>query len=74
MRLQDPMQVWDWNKAPDTLRALSPHGGDEDWIAEVPDYMENGAALAQLLSRSDNVSEHDHPYKPGWKVYIAAHA
>ncbi len=28
--------VWQWDDAPDELRALSQHGGDEDWVAFVP--------------------------------------
>lgn len=28
--------VWAWDDAPEDLRALSPHGGDEDWIVVLP--------------------------------------
>lgn len=28
--------VWQWEHAPDALRSLSPHGGDEDWVAFIP--------------------------------------
>ncbi len=28
--------VWPWRDAPESLRALSTHGGDEDWIAPLP--------------------------------------
>lgn len=30
------IKVWRFRDAPDELRALSPHGGDEDWLALVP--------------------------------------
>ena len=30
------IRVWHWDDAPDNLKALSPHGGDEDWVALVP--------------------------------------
>ncbi len=29
--------VWPWDDAPKQYRALSTHGGDEDWVAFVPD-------------------------------------
>jgi hypothetical protein len=32
----DPIKVWDWDDAPEELKALSPHGGDEDWVALIP--------------------------------------
>jgi len=28
--------VWSWYDAPDELKALSRHGGDEDWIGLCP--------------------------------------
>lgn len=30
------IRVWDWESAPESLRELSAHGGDEDWLAWVP--------------------------------------
>lgn len=32
----DHIAVWPFYEAPGALRALSPHGGDEDWLALVP--------------------------------------
>jgi hypothetical protein len=31
-----PISIWRFHEAPEELRALSPHGGDEDWLAELP--------------------------------------
>lgn len=31
-----PIQVWRFEDAPAELRAMSDHGGDEDWVALVP--------------------------------------
>ena len=31
-----PIQVWRFQDAPAELRALSPEGGDEDWLAVIP--------------------------------------
>lgn len=28
--------VWPWGNAPEPYRQISPHGGDEDWVALVP--------------------------------------
>lgn len=33
------IQVWRWEDAPEEYRALSTHGGDEDWVALVPKEM-----------------------------------
>lgn len=71
------IRVWHWRDAPSELRALSPHGGDEDWVALIPPemkaeyipWMESGTAFGCC-----DVSEHDHPRCPGWKVRIGAHA
>ena len=30
------IQVWKWEDAPQAFRKLSQHGGDEDWVAFVP--------------------------------------
>jgi hypothetical protein len=32
----EPIKVWPWSEAPTELKALSPHGGDEDWVALIP--------------------------------------
>lgn len=31
------IKVWSWNTAPEELKKLSRHGGDEDWVAFIPD-------------------------------------
>jgi hypothetical protein len=70
-----PITVWSFYDAPYDLQALSPHGGDEDWLAEVPpqfDYvswMESGSHFGCC-----DVSTHPHPTKMGWTVRIGAHA
>ena len=32
-----PIHVWPFHDAPQAYRDMSPHGGDEDWIALIPD-------------------------------------
>jgi len=31
-----PILVWRFEDAPEELQRLSPHGGDEDWVAVLP--------------------------------------
>ncbi len=69
------IQVWDWDDAPEEYKALSPHGGDEDWVALVPPkyagrwigWMESGSAFGCC-----DVSEHELP--DGSVVRIGAHS
>ena len=32
----DTIRVWRWDQAPQCLKDLSQHGGDEDWVALIP--------------------------------------
>lgn len=66
--------VWAWRDAPTQYRALSTHGGDEDWVAVVPagmvdryiPWLEHGPFGVCDISR------HDLP--DGRRVFIGAHA
>lgn len=65
--------VWRWEDAPDDLRYLSNHGGDEDWVAVVPADM----ACPNWICEGGpfgccSVSEHN--LVDGETVYIGAHA
>lgn len=64
--------VWRFHEAPTELQRLSPHGGDEDWLAWVPDttkgyigWLDYGPFGVCDISR--------HPYRGG-VVYIGAHS
>lgn len=65
--------VWRWRDGPGELRALSDHGGDEDYVAlvpgdaETPSWMDTGTSFGCC-----SVSEHELP--DGRRVYIGAHA
>jgi hypothetical protein len=65
--------VWKFYDAPGELRALSYHGGDEDYIGLVPEevgqpaWMESGTSFGCC-----DVSEHR--YEDGRLVFIGAHA
>lgn len=71
------IRVWKFHDAPEELKSLSTHGGDEDWLALVPPrlasnyigWMEEGGAFGCC-----SVSEHAHPELPGYAIRIGAHA
>jgi len=69
------IRVWRFEDAPAEYQALSPHGGDEDWVAHVP------AALAnEWIGWMDEGSSFGcfdvsrHPQPDGSEVRIGAHA
>ena len=71
-----PIRVWRFEDANPQLQALSEHGGDEDWLVEVPSEHVDAIGWG-WLTRIDTCNEpsvHEHPYEPGWKVLIGAHA
>lgn len=63
--------VWRWRDAPCTYKALSTHGGDEDWVAFVPESLRD--VYIPWLERLGvcDLSEHE---VYGGIVYIGAHA
>ena len=75
MNADKAVKVWAWRDAPEELRALSHHGGDEDWVALIPPacteyyfgWMEDGTSFGccdvQIVKRDD-----------GSVVRIGAHA
>ena len=71
---EDCIKVWEFYDAPKKLQELSGHGGDEDWIAFVPEkykdmyipWLESGSSFGCCA-----VSEHK---VLNGKVYIGAHA
>lgn len=32
----EAIKLWQFSSAPDEYKILSPHGGDEDWVAVIP--------------------------------------
>jgi len=74
-----PISIWRFHEAPEELRALSTHGGDEDWLAELPPSFDRNPPdylyrLARGTADEYQLMLLDHPAKPGWKVCIGAHA
>ena len=68
-----PILVWPFETSPPEYKALSKHGGDEDWLALVPIEL-TGRYIAWLdnCGFGNDVSIHCLP--DGRTVYIGAHA
>ena len=70
--LNNPILVWRFEDAPDGYKFLSPHGGDEDWLAFVPTGISEPLWLANGTSFGCcSVSETP---VTGGTIYIGAHA
>lgn len=75
--MKEPIQVWEFEDAPEELKALSASGGDEDWLAVVPEnyagswipWMESGTKFGCC-----SVSEYPHPSITGCVVRIGTHS
>jgi hypothetical protein len=67
------IKVWPFNDAPPEFRALSPHGGDEDWLALVPP----GMSVPYWMDSGGSFGVCDtsiHEIAGGFTVCIGAHA
>lgn len=77
MNYPNHIRIWRWEDSPEELKALSNHGGDEDWVALIPPklvneyigFLEEGTSFGYC-----SVSEHSHPELPGYKIRIGAHS
>lgn len=73
----DPIQVWRFGEAPADLQALSTNGGDEDWLALVP----NSYRVEEIFWMSSggpfgccSVDKYAHPFDSRLIVVIGSHA
>lgn len=76
--MSEPFIVWRFDDAPAVLREMSQHGGDEDWLVEIPP-SERDEWVPWIGDGSGpigccDISRHEHPTRPGWAVAIGAHA
>lgn len=66
------IRVWAFEYAPTKYQKLSPHGGDEDWLAFVPEeYEDRYIRWLDDNHFANDVSTHKVEYGT---VYIGAHA
>ena len=70
--------IWPWDSAPESLKILSHHGGDEDWVAWVPNSYrqfvsyDDGVLWSNVLPRASCDCQ-EIEFLNG-AVYISAHA
>lgn len=68
------IRVWSFYDAPEALRALSTHGGDEDWLALVPPHLSD-EWIGWLDSGTQfGCCEVDETRLGEWTARIGAHA
>jgi hypothetical protein len=53
------IDLWRWTDAPPAYRALSTHGGDEDFVAFVPASVARNVVVDHLLAMSSDVYEYE---------------
>jgi hypothetical protein len=73
----DAMKVWRFEDAPEELRRLSEHGGDEDWILFVPSDLWDGEVWPLWAAEGTPFgpcSVSHHRLADGSRVLIGAHA
>lgn len=67
------IKVWPFNQAPPEFQSLSPHGGDEDWLAlippdmSIPYWMDSGGSFGICDTSIHDIAD-------GFTVCIGAHA
>ena len=69
--------TWRFDDAPDALRAVSSHGGDEDWLSVVPPevWESTGGWISWLEDGPYGVCRiSDDVTSDGWRIVIGAHA
>ena len=72
---KEPIQVWAFYEAPQEYRDMSPHGGDEDWVAVLPAHMRGGVPFwMEGGSRFGCCDVSEHKLPDGRVVCIGAHA
>lgn len=67
---QNVIYLWRFHDAPKELQSLSPHGGDEEWLALAP--VSRKEEVMDLLGRQYDTDCMD--YQDGFIVAISAHA
>jgi hypothetical protein len=74
MSKRKPVQVWAWDDAPEEYRELSGHGGDEDWVALIPEHLYEDRYQIPWLEALGVCDVEFHPIPTGEAIAIGAHA
>ena len=77
MNAPNHIQIWQWEDAPEELKALSTNGGGEEWVALIPPklaeewipWLDEFTPFAPVC-----LEVHEHPKLPGYKVRIGCHS
>jgi len=72
----DHIKVWRFQDAPEELKNMSKNGGDEDWVALVPQKFED-EYIPWIESNSFGrccVNEYVYLVYPGYRVFIGCHS
>lgn len=68
------IKVWRFEDAPKELQELSPHGGDEDWLAVVPPGLADQWIGWIEIGYFGSCEVTSHPLPDGSVVRIGAHS
>lgn len=73
--LPPSIRVWPFHEAPPSLKALSGHGGDEDWLAYIPvEFADRHIPWADEATPFGVCNVETHDLGNGGKILIGAHA
>lgn len=73
--MSEPIKVWRFYDAPEELQNLSGHGGDEDWLAQVPAYLaDEWIGWAESGTSFGCCEVEKHHLADGTVILIGAHA
>lgn len=72
----EPIRIWPFHDAPEELKRLSDNGGDEDWLAFVPQWIwdREGGWIPFLDVGHFGVAHVNKYVVPGGVVLIGCHA
>ncbi len=70
----EPITVWPFQEAPQEYRDLSPHGGDEDWLALLPAGYKDKTPIWLEIGPFGACDTSMHELPDGRIIAIGAHA
>ena len=68
------IKIWPFDLAPEKYRRLSQNGGDEDWLALVPKWIDEKYYLSFLDTPHFGFSDVERHELKDYVVYIGCHA
>lgn len=71
---KNALVTWSFHEAPEAFRALSPHGGDEDWLTWAPPGFPHYISWIDEGTPYGCCSVSEAELADGARIYIGAHA